>query len=252
MSTNVLSTSSRRVGLLGVGALTGVLVAAIAGPALSVSAADTASGNPHIISVDGTGRVKIHPDVADLSVGVLVQRDRAGDASADAASEMSKVIEALKAQGIAEDDIQTTTLSLDPVYDYNRDPAALTGYSATNIVSVTIRDLTKVGTTIDAAVEAGANNVGGLTFRLDDTSKAETQARNAAMAQAKAKADELAAAAGVRVTGVISITESSSSVPMPIYYGQAAAGAMRDAASTPVQAGNVEIDVTVSVVYSME
>jgi len=251
MSTNVLSTSSRRVGLLGVGALTGVLVAAIAGPALSVSAADTASGNPHIISVDGTGRVKIHPDVADLSVGVLVQRDRAGDASADAASEMSKVIEALKAQGIAEDDIQTTTLSLDPVYDYNRDPATLTGYNATNIVTVTIRDLTKVGTTIDAAVEAGANNVGGLTFRLDDTSKVETQARDAAMADAKATAEQLAAAAGTKITGVISITETGGSVPMPIYYGEAAAGAMRDA-STPVQAGNVEIDVTVSVVYSME
>jgi len=250
MSTNVLTLGRQRTGLLAVGALTGVLVAAIAGPAMTVSAAETASATPRIISVDGTGRVKVNPDVADLTVGVMVQRDRAGDASIDAAEQMTKVIEALKAQGIADDDIQTVTLSLDPVYDYNREPAALTGYSATNIVSVTIRDLTKVGTTIDAAIDAGANNVGGLSFRLDDTAAVETAAREAAMAAAKAKADELATAAGVTVTGVVSITESSGSVPMPIYFERAGA-ALRDE-STPVQAGNVEISITVSVVYSIE
>lgn len=251
MSANILTLGRQRTGLLAVGALTGVLVAAIAGPAMAVSAADTTTDTRNIISVDGTGRVKVQPDVADLTVGVMVQRDRANDASIDSAEQMAKVIEALKAAGIADEDIQTITLSLDPVYDYNREPAALTGYNATNIVAVTIRDLTTVGTTIDAAIDAGANNVGGLSFRLDDTSAVESAAREAAMAAAKAKADELASAAGVTVTGVVSISESSGSFPMPIYYGEAAGAAMRDA-STPVQAGNVEISITVNVVYSIE
>lgn len=251
MSMSVPTLPRRRMSLLAAGALTGVLVAAIAGPAFVAQAADDSDAPRNVINVNGTGTVHIKPDVADLSVGVQVQRDRAGDASIDAANQMDAVIKALKAQGIADDDIQTTTLSLDPVYNYDSSPATLTGYSATNIVSVTIRDLATVGAVIDAAVDAGANNVGGLTFRKDDTAAAATQARAEAMAQAKAIADELAAAAGVQVTGVVSITEIGSPTPQPIYYADAVGGAaMRDAA-TPVQAGNVEVVVTVSVIYSI-
>jgi uncharacterized protein len=251
MSTSVLTLPRQRMGLLAVGALAGVLVAAVASPALQVRAADDTGATTKVINVTGVGTVKIKPDVADLSVGVQVQRDRADAASIDAANEMDKVIKALKKAGIAEDDIQTTQLSLDPVYDYNNSPATLTGYSATNIVSVTIRDLATAGTVIDAAVDAGANNVGGLSFRKDDTTAAESQARAQAMTQAKAIADELAKAAGVEITGVVSISETSGTVPQPIYFSDAVAGgAMRDAA-TPVQAGNIDVTVTVAVVYSI-
>ncbi|MFN8620746.1 MAG: SIMPL domain-containing protein [Chloroflexota bacterium] len=251
MTTTAVTQPRRRMGLLAVGALAGVLAAAIAAPSLA-AAADSTDAQTKVINVSGTGTIKIKPDVADLSVGVQITRDRADAASIDAATEMDKVIKALKKAGIAEDDIQTTTLGLDPNYDYNNSPATLTGYTATNIVSVTIRDLTTVGAVIDSAVEAGANNVSGLSFRLDDNSAATSQARTLAVQNAKAAADELAAAAGVTITGVVSITEQSASVPQPIYYGDmAAAGAMRDAAPTPVQAGNVDVTVIVSVTYSI-
>ena len=252
MSTNILTVTPRRTGLLAVGALAGVLVAAIAGPAMTVSAADDSGAREHTISVDGSGIVKVKPDVADVSLGVSIRRDRAGDASIEAANALAMVIEALLAAGIAEDDIQTTTLSLDTVYDYDRSPATIVGYQATNIVNVTLRDVTQVGAVIDAAVDAGATTIGGISFRVEDVTALEVQARDAAMADAKAKADQLATAAGVRITGVVTIVETVSSPPMPMYYAEdSMAGAMRDA-ETPVMAGNVNVTVNVSVVYSIE
>lgn len=252
MSPNVPTAAPRRAGLLAMGALAGVLVAAIAGPAMTVSASDEVVPREHTISVNGSGIVKAKPDVADVSLGVSIQRDRAGDASIDAANAMARVVQALLAAGIAEDDIQTTTLSLDTVYDYERDPATILGYLATNIVTVTLRDVDTIGAVIDAAVDAGATTIGGISFRVEDVTALEVQARDAAMAEARAKADQLAAAAGVPITGVVSIVETVSSPPMPLYYAEdTAAGAMRDA-ETPVLAGNVDVTVHVAVVYSIE
>jgi uncharacterized protein YggE len=187
-----------------------------------------------------------------VSLGVSIQRDRAGDASIEAANLMDAVIASLIANGVAEDDIQTTQLSLDPVYNYDRNPAVIVGYNATNIVSVTIRDLAKIGTIVDAAVDAGATNIGGISFRVDDSAALTVQARDAAMAEAKAVADQLAAAAGVEITGVVSIVENVSQPPMPIYYAaeDAAVGGAR-MAPTPVLAGNVDVVVQVAVVYSI-
>lgn len=253
MSTNALALPRQRMGLLAVGALAGVLVAAIAGTAVQPARAqDPTVEHEHTISVSGTGTIKAKPDVADVSLGVSIQRDRAGDASIEAANLMDAVIASLIANGVAEDDIQTTQLSLDPVYNYDRNPAVIVGYNATNIVSVTIRDLAKIGTIVDAAVDAGATNIGGISFRVDDSAALTVQARDAAMAEAKAVADQLAAAAGVEITGVVSIVENVSQPPMPIYYAaeDAAVGGAR-MAPTPVLAGNVDVVVQVAVVYSI-
>ncbi len=251
MTTSALTLPQRRMGLLAVGALAGVLAAALVAPSLQpVRAADAGAEPQHTISVSGTGIIKARPDVADMSIGVAVTRDRAGDASIEAANQMAAVIDALLAAGIAQDDIQTTQLSLDPVYDYDRSPAKLTGYQATNIVSATIRDLAKVGAIVDAAVDAGANSVGGISFRVDDSAALTVQARDAAMANAKATADQLAAAAGVEITGVISIAEVVSQPPMPMYFAEDSAVAGRGA-TTPVLPGNVDVSVQVSVVYSI-
>lgn len=253
MSTTALAVPRQRMGLLAVGTLAGVLVASLAGIAAQPAhAQDTSTDQVHTISVSGTGTIKAKPDVADVSLGVSIQRDRAGDASAEAADAMAKVIESLLANGIAEDDIQTTQLSLDPVYNYNRDPAVIVGYNATNIVSVTVRDLAKLGSIVDAAVDAGATNIGGISFRVDDSAALTVQARDAAMADAKAVADQLAAAAGVRITGVVSIVENVSQPPMPIYYAAEDSMAGARAATTPVLAGNVDVEVQVAVVYSIE
>ena len=161
---------------------------------------------------------------------------------------MTKVVDALKKLGIADKDIQTTTISLQPVYDYstNTNPPRLTGYQLNNAVAVTVRDLDKVGDAIDGSLAAGATTFDGVTFRVEDPAKAEQQAREAAMAQAKSKAETLAKGAGVAIGGVASISETASPVPYPVYYARDAAGvaAPDKSTPTPVETGTNEVTVT--------
>src|SRR5262245_16245941 len=162
---------------------------------------------------------------------------------------MTAVVAALKKLGIADKDIQTSWVSLQPTYDYNlgTNPPKVTGYQFSNAVSVTIRDLDKVGDAIDNSLAAGATTLDGITFRVSDENAAEGQARTAAMTDAKAKAQALATAAGVTITGVASISETVAPTPYPIFYG-AAQAAGKDV-STPVQPGSTDISITVAVVY---
>lgn len=236
------------------GALAGVLAATLAGPAVMPVAAQTVStAEPvHTISVDGTGRVKIAPDVADISLGVRIVRDRAGAASQEAAKAMAGVARALDEAGIAAEDIQTSMLTLNPVWSYDRDPAVITGYQAENIVTVVVRDPASIGALIDTVVAAGATSVDSISFRLEDTTAAEAQAREAAVLAARAKAETLATAAGVTVGDVMTISETSYSMPTPIYYGRAEASVAGDAMmTTPTYAGLAEIAVTVYIVYAI-
>jgi uncharacterized protein YggE len=253
MQSTLPATTSGRLGWLAAGALAGVLGAVLVAPSLtSVRAGTDTEMREHTLSVSGVGRVKVEPDVADVSIGVRVQRDRARDAEVDAAAAMTDVVAALQAQGIAEDDIQTTTLSLSPVYDYNRTPERLVGYEATNIVSITIRDLETAGQVVDAATDAGATEIGSLQFRVEDQAAVEAQAREQAMLDARSKADALAEAGGVTITGVITIVEGSAPPPMPVDF-RAAAEAADEAArpTTPVLGGEVEVMVSVAVIYSI-
>lgn len=233
------------------GALVGVLAAVMAGPSLTPARAqDTTTPTEHTLSVTGTGIVFVKPDIADVTLGVSVQRGKAHDAETAGAEQMAKIIAAIKAQGVADEDIQTATLSLDGVYDYDPTPAKLIGYQLTNIVSVTVRDITKAGVIIDAAADAGATNIGGISFRVADQSAVEAQARDQAMKDAKSKADALAAAGGVTITGVITIAEYSTPTPGPIPYARDAAAA-GEGAVTPVLGGNVQLTVSVTVVYAI-
>jgi hypothetical protein len=241
---------------IAVGLAAGLLVAAIASPAFAPRASlatDPVGPTEHTISVDGTGRVVISPDTADLRLGVSVTAATVKAARTANAVSMTAVIESLKKLGISEKDIQTTTLSLSPVYAYPQDGSTpkLTGYNLTNAVAVTIRNLELVGDAIDGALAAGATSMDGVSFRVDDQVAAEKQAREAAMAEAKAKAQTLASAAGVSITGVASISETSSPIPYPIYYGNAA-GAPTKEVATPVAPGTNEISVSVFVVYVID
>jgi uncharacterized protein YggE len=156
---------------------------------------------------------------------------------------------ALKAAGIADRDIQTGYLSLQPVYDYSRNGAAptLTGYQMSNSVTATVRDIANVARVVDTAVGAGATTIDGIVFRVDDPTKAEDLARTRAMADARRRADALAAAAGVTIADV---SESQSSTP-PIAYqsGGGAKDAMAAAVPTPVQPGTTDVTISVSVSY---
>jgi uncharacterized protein YggE len=245
-----------RAGWLATGLALGAFVAILAGPLLSARhtlAADPTSTTPeHTIAVSGTGRIVLSPDTADLRLGVSATAKTVKAARSLAATSMTAVIASLKKLGIADKDIQTTTLSLQPVYDYsyNTNPPRLTGYNLSNAIAVTVRDLDKLGDAIDNALAAGATSLDGVSFRVADQTAAEAQARQAAMIDAKAKAKTLADAAGISIGGVASISETVAPVPYPIYYGFGAAGApsAKDV-QTPVQAGSTEVTVTVAVVY---
>ena len=242
-----------RIAWLTAGLVVGLLAAVLAGPLLSVHptlATDPATTTPeHTISVTGTGRVVLTPDTADVRLGVTSTAKTVKAARESAAAAMTAVISSLRALGIADKDIQTTTLSLQPTYNYasGTNPPAVTGFSLTNAVAVTIRDLGKLGDAIDGALGAGATSLDGVTFRVADQASAETQARQAAMAEASATAKTLADTAHVSITGVASISESVAPVPYPIQYN-ALAGVAKDA-STPILSGTTEVSVTVAVVY---
>jgi len=244
-----------RVRWAAAGLLTGLLVAAtIAGPALSPRpslAAGATSDNEHTITVTGTGTVVVSPDIADVRLGVVVTKPTVKAARETAAEAMTRVIAALKKLGIADKDIQTTTVSLQPAYDYaaQTNPPKITGYTLANGVAVTVRNLDQTGDVIDDSLAAGATSLDGVTFRVDDPAKAQQQARTDAMNQAKANADTLAKAAGVSITGVATISEASTPVPFPVYYGGAAAAPAADSVKTPIQPGTSDVTITVTVAY---
>ena len=242
-----------RAAWLAVGLALGMLAAVIAGPLLSVRpilATDPATSPEHTISVSGTGKIVLSPDTADIRLGVSATARTVKAARQAAAASMTAVIASLKKLGIADADIQTTILSLQPTYDYsyNTNPPRLTGYVLSNGIAVTVRDIEKVGDAIDDALAAGATSFDGVTFRVADQAAAEKQARTAAMTEAAAKAKALADAAGISIAGVASISETVAPIPYPIYYGAAAGEGAKDVA-TPVQPGTSEISVTVAVVY---
>jgi uncharacterized protein YggE len=229
-------------------ATAGLFVGILAGPAMATSPSPgNTNGTPseHTISVSGTGKVVLTPDVADVSLGVTVQRNAVSAARDEAARIMQAVIAALHGLGIADADIKTTQLYVAPVYDYTGQQR-ITGYQMSNIISVHVRELTKLADVIDQSVGAGATDVQGVAFDVADRAAAERDAREAAVRDARARADTLAAAAGVTITGVASISETTST-PWP-WPGR---GLAQDGsgAPTPIQPGSAELEIDVAVVY---
>ncbi|MEP7157844.1 MAG: SIMPL domain-containing protein [Chloroflexota bacterium] len=201
------------------------------------------------IVVSGTGRVAVQPDIADLRLGVSVARLTVDEARNDAASTMAAILAALDSAGIAKKDVRTSLLSLQPRYEYrDNQPPRLSGYELANVVEVTVRDLARIADAIDGALKAGATSMDGLTFRLADPAPAEREARKLAMAQARSRADVLAEAAGVTITGVQSVVEDGANQP-PHPFAKAERMMLAADASTPVESGSLEISVRVTVAY---
>ena len=255
MTTTITATRPGLRWLAG-GLAVGLLAAALAGPAVGAAQAQSDDQDTvRSISVNGVGRVKAEPDVADISLGVTKQGEDAKSASAEAATSMDAVIAALLAAGIAEEDIQTSSISLNPIYNWDNNPPTIEGWEASNLVNVTVRDITAVGDVVDAATAAGATNVNGITFRVEDPTAAEADARSAAVADARAKADQLAADAGVTIIGIITISESGGQAPQPLYFSRdtmAMGAASDEMAKTPVLPGEVELSISVFIQYEIE
>lgn len=210
-----------------------------------VLAQDQAGGT---ITVTGSASVTVVPDLATLTLGVTTMGATASEALSANSAAVQAVMDRLAAAGIEPRDIQTSNLSLNPnysSYDSTQMPQ-IQNYTASNQVTVTIRKLDQTGAVLDAAVRDGANTLNGLSFGLADPRPSEDAARKAAVADARARADLLTVAAGVRLGAILSISEGTPAPePQPMYRMDMAA------APVPVSGGTLDISASVTVVWSL-
>jgi uncharacterized protein len=219
--------------------LSAALALPLAGPALAETQVST-------ITVTGAGTVPALPDLATLMIGVTTQ----GETAAAALSANSEAVEAvtarLTASGVEARDMQTSNLSINPnwtSFDSGASPT-ISGYVATNMLTIRVRDLGGLGGVLDAAVADGANTLNGLTFGMAKPEPALNEARKAAVADAQAKAELLVTAAGMKLGRVIAITEGGAwTDPAPMFRESAAA--------VPVQGGELAMTANVTVQYEM-
>ncbi|HEY7004322.1 MAG TPA: SIMPL domain-containing protein [Gaiellaceae bacterium] len=229
------------------------LAGSVGASSAAVSApVQTVGGVQDGITVVGTGTADVVPDIADWSFGVQSDAATSSAALAANASAMEKVIAALRKAGVARDDIRTDEVSLYP--QTSNDGRTVTGYSASNAVTATIRDLGAAGRVVDAAVGAGANNVYGPDLRPSDTDSAYREAVNEAFDDARAHAEAIAAKAGVSLGAPVSITEGGGYAPGPVYYDRAtpmsaSAGAAAEVA--PVEPGKQQVSASLTVTFSI-
>lgn len=227
-----------------------VLLALVAFAPLASQAAESAPASGTLLKVSATGEVQRAPDVAQLGVGVVTEAADAKAALAANAAQMTRVVDAVRRAGVAERDVQTTGVSLQPQYAYRENQAPrITGYQAHNRVSVKVRDMGKVGEVLDAFVAAGANQVDGPAFTLDEPEAALDEARRVALERARARAAMYAKALGLKIVRIASIDESGTGFepPRPMMMAKA-----MDAESTPVLPGEQSHAVTLNVVFELD
>ncbi|MCA1625280.1 MAG: SIMPL domain-containing protein [Acidobacteria bacterium] len=214
-------------------------------------ASQTSGTRSTTITVSGDARVMAQPDTAAVSVSVVTQNKNATEAQQQNAARTTAVLNALKRVAGAAAEVKTSGYSLVPqrIYRENQ-PPTITGYEARNSITVTMRDLTKVGAVIDAATQAGANNIDGIAFSLRDDRQARNQALSEATREALGKANALAQTLGGRVVRIVAIEEDSGN-PRPMVYAQQEALASRSA-DTPIEVGTLEINSQVRLIAEIE
>lgn len=226
------------------------------GQVSSPAAAQSSEVSPaEIITVVGQGSVRMSPDIARVSIGMETSAETVGEAVAENEAQMVKILDALMAAGIDEKDIQTMNYSiqldrypetLPRAESSSAEPAPV--YRVSNMVTVTVRDLESVGDVLDAVIEAGANNIWGISFALDDPTAAQAEARSKAMEDAQARGEALAELGGVTLGPIMSISEvvGATPVPMAVVSERAVAGA------GPISPGELEVGYQVQVSYFIE
>ncbi len=232
-----------------------IFIAAVLTACGSVARAQTLQESegspPRTISVSGSGRVTLTPDIAYISIGVHMENEDAAAAVASNNEQVQQVTDALESFDIDPKDIQTTNFSIFPRKDYDPEgkPLGIT-FIVDNSVHVTLRDIEEVGEVLDAVVKAGANSISGIQFDVEDKSEALSEARQAAVTDAQSQAEELAQAAGVELGPVQSITTFGSPIPLPqpkVAFQMEAA-----AAEVPISPGQLVVTVEVDMVYQIQ
>ena len=222
-------------------------LALLAQPALADETPTTAT-----LQASGQGTANVVPDIAIVSLGVSSSGRSASDALTANSTALTAAIAAVEAAGVAEKDIATTGLNIYPVYATNSDgtqvqPPKVTGYSVSNEVRVTIRDITKAGDLLDKVVAAGANRIDGISFDVSDRKAAEDGALTDAIAEAMRKGQLMATAANLKLVRVLSVTTAAAGEPPRAVYALAKAAV----ASVPVMPGEQETDVTATMVWEV-
>jgi uncharacterized protein YggE len=227
--------------------LAGVVVPAIA--MAQEPAAPVLAGTR--LDIVATGEASTVPDVALIGAGVVTQAPAAADAMAENARRMAATVAALRKAGVADRDIQTSSIGLSPQYRYaDNQPPVITGYQAANRVSIRFRDVKRAGAILDALVAAGANQIDGPTLTVDRPDALLDQARTRAIAIAQARAALYAKATGMQVKRIVAISEGSNEGP--IVRPMAMMARSKEAADSSVEAGEQKLSVSVSVTFELQ
>lgn len=204
-----------------------------------------------LLSVSANAEASRAPDIATLSTGIVTQADNANSAMRANAEQMTRLTAAIKAAGIADRDVQTSGINLNPQYRYTEDqPPTITGYQASNTVNLRVRDIRKLGDVLDALVASGANQINGPTFEIEDADAVQDEARKDALKKAQQRAELYAASLGMRVHRIVSISESGSGFrpPRPMMAMRAVA---QDSAAPPVSPGESTLSANLDVVFEL-
>jgi uncharacterized protein YggE len=217
---------------------------------------NTGNEQPHGISVAGEGKITARPDVAMITLGVSTLRPTVAEARDAAATALDAMIASMRNNSIADEDIQTQSLNIYPEYRYgNNGEQTLTGFRVSNTVIAKLRDVDRTGEVVDDAVNAGGNEatIQGIAFTIDNPEDLREEARAAAVADAKRRAETLASASGVSIGEPISITEGSVYSPPIPYAGAEFAGDRAQAApETPIEPGELDVIINVTVTWAIE
>lgn len=208
------------------------------------------------ITLGGEGKVTSKPDVANVSIGVFTTGAEVPTVQKQNTEQMNKIVAAMKALGVKDEDIQTSNYNVYPEYDYRDGQQALRGYRVSQDVAIKVRDLGKIGDVLAKAGELGSNQIYGVNFNVDDKTDLEKQARDEAIADAKAKAEALAKQLGVRIGKVVSFSENGGSYPVPLMYDayatKEAASGIGGAPSPDIQSGSFDVTKNVSITFEIQ
>ncbi len=203
----------------------------------------------------GEGLVRAAPDQAEITIGVDSRAATPVEASEQNAQKAEKILAAVKKSGIADNDVQTVNVSLNPEYDYTQAAPQVTGYIASNTVRIIAREVDQIGPVVDASIAAGASNVQGIQFTFSDDllERLQDEAREQAVSEALRKATSLAQLSNIRLGKPISVIESTSNPVLPgPFYAVSDIKAGGGSPETPVEGGQLEVRTNVTITYEIE
>jgi len=207
------------------------------------------------LSVEGTGVVRAAPDMATVRLGIVADGERASDVQQEVNRVAASILAAVRSQGVRDSDVQTARLRLFPRYApavRGETSPRIDGYQAANTVTIRVDDLDRVGRIVDAALGAGANQLEGVTFGLDDDTDARERALRQAVEEARSKARVMADALDVELEEVLSVNEGGIFIQPPVMGVMEARMAVQADAPTPVSPGEVEVRASVSIRYRID